>query len=28
MAGLNNFISFERIFILGGRWLNNFMPEK
>jgi hypothetical protein len=27
-AGLNNFISFERLFILGGRWLNNFKPEK
>jgi hypothetical protein len=26
-AGLNNFISFERLSILGGRWLNNFMPE-
>jgi len=27
-AGLNNFISFERLFILGGGWLYNFMPEK
>jgi hypothetical protein len=27
-AGLNNFISFEGLFILGGRWLNNIMPEK
>ena len=27
-VGLNNFISFERLFILGGRCLNKFMPEK
>ena len=27
-AGLNNLILFERLLILSGRWLNNFMPEK
>jgi hypothetical protein len=27
-AGLNNFISFERLFILRGRLLNNLMHEK